>query len=69
MPHVDLRGQVEDHLGPVLVEDAVEIRGDDVRLDEHVRRIVDQMLEVGRAAGREIVQPHNRVTVRQQTVD
>ena len=68
-PHVDLRRQVEHHLGPVLVEDRVQIRGDDVRLDEDVCRVVGQMLEVGRATAREIVQPHNRVTVRQQTVD
>ena len=68
-PHVDLRRQVEHHLGPVLVEDRVQIRGHDVRLDEDVGGIVGQMLEVGCATGREIVQPHNRVTVCQQTVD
>ena len=69
VPHVDLRGQVEHHLGPVLVEDGVQIRGHDVGLDEDVCGVVGQMLEVGRAAGREIVQPHDRVTVRQQAVD
>ena len=55
--------------GPVLVEDRVQIRGHDVRLDEDVRGIVGQMLEVGRATGREIVQSHHRVAVGQQTVD
>ena len=48
---------------------ASQIRGHDVRLDEDVGGVVGQMLEVGRATGREIVQPHNRVTVGQQTVD
>ena len=41
-------------------------------LDEllaHVRRVVGQVLEVGRAAGGEVVQPHHRVAVGQQTVD
>ncbi len=69
VPHVDLGRQVEHHLRPVLVEDGLQIGGHDVGLDEDVRRVVGQVLEVGRAAGREVVQAHHRVTVGQQTVD
>ena len=42
---------------------------DDIGLDEDVRRVVGQMLEVGRATGGEVVQAHHRVAVGQQTVD
>ncbi|ELP47849.1 hypothetical protein D522_02602 [Mycobacterium avium subsp. paratuberculosis S5] len=69
MPHVDLGGQVEHHLRAVFVEDGLQVGGHDVGLDEHVRRVADQMLEVARAAGREVVQPHHRVAVGQEAVD
>ena len=36
-PHVDLGGQVEHHLGPVLGEDGDQVGVDDVGLDEDVR--------------------------------
>lgn len=69
MPHVDLGGEVKHHLRAVLVEDGLQIRGHDVGLDEDVCRVVGQVLEVARAAGREVVQPHDRVAVGQQAVD
>ena len=69
VPDVDLGGQVKHHLGPVLVEDGVQIRGHDVGLDEDVCGVVGQMLEVGRPTGGEIVQSHDGVAVGQQTVD
>ncbi len=63
VPHVDLGGQVEHHLRAVLVEDGLQVGRHDVGLDEDVRRIVGQVLQVGRAAGGEVVQPHHRMTV------
>ena len=69
MPHVDLRGQVEHHLGPVLAEDGVQVGVDDVRFHERILGVADQVLDVGRAAAGEVVQADHRVAVGEQTVD
>jgi hypothetical protein len=53
----------------VLVENGVQIRGHDVRLDEEMRGIVGQVLKVGCASAGEIVQSHYRVAICQQTID
>ena len=63
--HVDLGSQVEHHLGTVLVEDGVQVRGHDVRLDKDVGRVVGQMLKVRRTTRCEIVQAHDRVAIGQ----
>ena len=69
MAHVDLGGQVEHHLGAVLLEDGVEVGGDDVGLDEEELRVLGQVLDVGGPTRGEVVQPHNGVTVAEETVD
>ena len=53
----------------VLVEDGTQVRGNYVGLDEHMRGIVGQMLEVGGPPRREVVEAHDAVPVAQQPVD
>ena len=69
MPDIDLGRQVEDHLGPVLVEDRLQIGGDDIGFDEEEIRLIGQMLEVGGPPRGEIVQTDDGVSVGEQAVD
>lgn len=69
MADVDLRRQMKNHFGPVLLENCLQVGVHDVGFDEDMRKVVDQMLEIGRPASCEIIQSDHRVTVCQETVD
>ena len=69
VPHVDLGGQVEHHLGLVLAEDGLQVGGDDVGLDEGEVRIAGQVVEVGGPPRGVVVQTDDAVPVAQQPVD
>jgi hypothetical protein len=60
---------VKHHLRAVLVEDRVQIGGDDVGLDEDELADVDQVLEVGGPPGGVVVQARDAVPVAQLPVD
>jgi hypothetical protein len=65
---VDLRGQVENHLGPGVGEQCDEVGADDVGLGELEAVVPLRRDDVLAAAGAQIVDADNAVAVRQQAV-
>jgi hypothetical protein len=69
LAHVDLGGEVEDHLGPEARDDVVHgLRLSDVDVGER-GAVRDRLLEVLALAGREIVDHGDLVTAREKRVD
>ena len=66
--HVDLRGQVVDDFGLVLLEQADQIGAGDVRLDELEPVVGAGLGEVLGAAPAQIVEPDDGVAVREQAI-
>ena len=67
--HIDLRGQVEYHLGREFGHDGVQICLDDVVLDEGEGGMRLGGLQIRHLAGGEVIQARYLVPVRQQPVD
>ncbi len=68
---VDLRGEMEDHLGAHALEQLVPVDGEDVGLDEleAVGAGRPRALQVGELAVRQVVDDGHRMSIRQQPVD
>ena len=66
--HRDLRGEVEDHLGLDVGEQTCQVGLDDVGLDELEVVVALGRCEVLAAPRAEVVDPDDRVTVRQQAI-
>ena len=68
MADVDLRGEVEHHLGPGLANERDQVGVDDVGPDEREIGMLPRAVEVRAAPGAEVVDADNGMSVCEQAV-